>query len=237
MRRALVTFALVSLLLASCDGESVFDSAGTSPTPQAAPTSREHGPIGRGIGSREGERAATIPPRTEVVFNEVVGAGSELRRAIDDLKAIGVWRELTSHLYQIDLSVKSGRGNVPADRHLAGTRRFWRSPIAYGTYDYPRGIFCWVRFFPAAMEDDLFRWRSYYEQGFTGRAPPTRRQFWAGIMGHELFHCPERGGKTRPEPPRWRGNGGSSRPWPQPGSSEPAIETRPAVEFLRRQPS
>jgi hypothetical protein len=126
------------------------------------------------------------------------GSRAEVTRAIADLKQVGFWRRLTVHLYRIDLVVKPGRASVPEDRHLADAR-FWRATIAHGTYDYPTGRFCGIRFFPAAMADDLYRWRSLYAQGLTGRPPPSERSFWAGILGHELSHCPDRGGDTAPE--------------------------------------
>jgi hypothetical protein len=94
--------------------------------------------------------------------------------------------------------VKSGEASVPNDRHLADAR-FWKQEIAHGTYDYPEGSFCWIRLFPAAMNEDLERWRSYFEQGVLAEPPPTERQFWAAILGHELSHCPRRGENTAPE--------------------------------------
>jgi hypothetical protein len=194
MRTRLALLVLAALLLGACDAGRTPDRAapGRGSTPSSAT-----GPEPEATAEADrGERAATEPPREKVVFRNVARVGPELRRAIADLKRIHVWRELTSHLYQIDLSVKPGRGNVPKDRHLADAR-FWR--VRYGDNDELRAVFCWVRFFPAAISDDLSRWGSYYDEGLTARVPPSERQMWASILGHELFHCPPRGGKTRPE--------------------------------------
>jgi hypothetical protein len=190
--RPLIAAALVALTLAGCDGTATSPDEAAPGAPAASATPE----VEACSEPERGERAAS-EPHEKIVFRKVGGVGPELRRAIADLKHIGVWKELTSHLYQIDLSVKAGRANVPGDRHLADAR-FWR--VRYGTDDELLAIFCWVRFFPAAIADDLLRWRSYYDQGLTARVPPTGRQLWASIMGHELFHCPPRGPKTRPEP-------------------------------------
>lgn len=126
------------------------------------------------------------------------GARSEVEQAIADLKAVGLWEPLTKHLYRIDLRVRPGGDRVPKDGHLADAR-FWRATVGRGTYDYPEGRFCWVRFFPAAMKADLERWRSYHSGGLLPEAPPSERRFWAAILGHELSHCPRRGSDTAPE--------------------------------------
>jgi hypothetical protein len=198
MRSLLTTLVIVSTVLIACDGRSAFDEASPLPSVAATPTDAP-GPV---EGAEQGERAVTIPKPGRIVFHEVGIFAFEIRRAIADLKRVGVWKELTSHIFQIDLSVRSGRENIPKDDHLADAR-FWRAPMVLGTEGVggeQLGIYCWVRFFPSAMVQDLYRWRSLYDQGMTGRVPPSRRQFWASILGHELYHCPEAGKKTRPEP-------------------------------------
>lgn len=144
------------------------------------------------------ERVPSLPRRPKVYLGEMGGARSEVKRAIADLKTVGLWDQLTKHLYRIDVKVRPGESSVPEDRHLADAR-FWKAAIARGTYDYPRGSYCWVRFFPAAMNEDLVRWNSYYAQGLTPDPPPTVRQFWGSIFGHELSHCPRKGTETSPE--------------------------------------
>jgi hypothetical protein len=183
----------LSLLSLNCDGRSAFDDA--RPNRRAAPRAPGENPPSV---ARE-KRGVSVPARSKVLFHELGGSDEEIRTAITDLKRIDVWHELTDHLHQIDVKVEPGRANVREDRHLADAR-FWRQPVGYGTFDYPLGVFCQIRFFPAAMKDDIYRWTSYYRQGLTGRTPPTMRQFWASIMGHELFHCPAQGSRTRPEP-------------------------------------
>ena len=144
------------------------------------------------------ERVPSVPTRPKVYFGEMGGSRAEVEGAIADLKTVGLWDDLTKHLYRIDLKVRPGESGVPEDRHLADAR-FLRAQIARGTFDYPKGAYCWIRFFPAAMSDDLVRWNSYYDQGLTPDPPPTERQFWGSILGHELSHCPQKGTETSPE--------------------------------------
>lgn len=184
------TAALVAcaLLVAACTPATDHDA----PPGRAAATETPLEPPVRS------ERAPRIPRRAKVTLGEMGGRGGDLRRAISDLKAVGVWHRLTDHLYGISIHVRPGESRVPEDRHLADAR-FWRAPIARGTYRYPVGAFCWIRFFPAAIEDDRQRWVAYYSQGLTLAPPPTERQFWASILGHELAHCPAHGADTAPE--------------------------------------
>lgn len=192
MRGILLATAL-AVTLASCDGRSIVDDA-AAPTPTVRETSEDA--EARPAPDDAGERAPSERHR-KVVFRRMAGQKARIRHAIADLKRIGAWWEVTGHLYQIDLSVKAGRKNVPRDRHLADAR-FWR--VRYGEDDRLVAIFCAVRFFPSAIHADLERWRSLYAEGLTSRVPPTVRQLWAGILAHELFHCPPQGRKTRPEP-------------------------------------
>jgi hypothetical protein len=189
--RAVVILAS-ALAFAACDGSETRPSA----SPQASSPS---GPAA-GVPERA-ERAArvpSIPHRSKVYFGAMEGSRAEVTRAIEDLKTVDLWEPLTEHLYRIDLRVRAGEEDVPQDAHLADAR-FWKSDIAHGTYRYPKGAFCRIRFFPAAMEADLVRWSSYFARGLLTDAPPTIRQFWAAILGHELSHCPAKGTDTTPE--------------------------------------
>jgi hypothetical protein len=106
-----------------------------------------------------------------------------IRRAVEDVRAIGFWRELTGHLYVVELDSRPGRANVPPDGHLAD---------AYYTGVVDRrgaGGLCDVMFFPTAIDDDLLRWRTYHSQGLLPEEPPTMRRFWASLLAHELAHC------------------------------------------------
>lgn len=185
---------LVCLMGATACDELLPESAAPrDDTPRAAPAGRPP--------PKRAERAARIPeirPRPKVHLKGLDGSDHFVKRAIVDLKAVGLWDELTDHLYRIEVLARAGKEDVPLDRHLADAR-FWRQRIARGTYDYPDGSFCRIRMFPRAITDDLVRWRSYYAQGVTPEVPPTRRQFWATILGHELGHCPKQGNRTASE--------------------------------------
>jgi hypothetical protein len=189
-RLVLIAFCLVGL--SACDEllpETVAPRDGARP-PVSAPTPPPKG--------ERAERVPSVPARPQVNFGELGGSAAEVKQAIADLKTVGLWDALTKHLYRIDVKVRPGESGVPEDRHLADAR-FLRAEIARGTYDYPKGSYCWIRFFPAAMDEDLVRWNSYYDQGLTPDPPPTVRQFWGSILGHELSHCPQKGKETSPE--------------------------------------
>lgn len=187
----LATALFLTLVFVACDrGSGAVPSAGlTAPLPSnSAPAKLP----------RTAARAPRIPPRPKVYFRGREGR-AEVHRAIADLKEVGLWRPLTEHLYRIEVLVRAGAGAVPEDGHLADAR-FTKTLIGSGTFDYPLGSYCIIRFYPTAMLSDLARWNSYYERGLTGLVPPSHRQFWASIVGHELSHCPQRGITPTPEP-------------------------------------
>lgn len=106
-----------------------------------------------------------------------------LRRAIEDVKRIGFWNDLTRHLYLINIDSRLGTLNVPPDGHLAD---------AYytGTIDERgAGALCDIMFFPTAVTQDLSRWRLFYSQGRIAEPPPTLQDFYASLVAHELAHC------------------------------------------------
>jgi hypothetical protein len=106
-----------------------------------------------------------------------------LRQAEHDLKEVGLWRRLADHLYEVRVSVRPGRSDIPSDRHLADA---YPSAVAKpGGF----GSLCDIAFDPAAISADLARWRRYYSQGRAGRPPATLRQYWGSILAHELAHC------------------------------------------------
>jgi hypothetical protein len=85
----------------------------------------------------------------------------------------------------IELGSRLGRENIPRDGHLAD---------AYVTGLVEKrgaGALCDIMFFPTAVTDDLARWRSYHANGYIEDPPPTLRQFWVGLLAHELGHCVE----------------------------------------------
>ena len=123
------------------------------------------------------------PPGT-VVENVAQGKSEKrLRRVIRDLKAVGLWRPLTRHLYKVKFDSRLGAVSIPDDGHLADA-------LLTAAFDpEAQGRLCDVMFFPNAIAQDLDRWRLYYQQGTTLHPPPTLRQMWAGVTAHELAHC------------------------------------------------
>lgn len=178
--------AVLALFGAACNGDPDPKAAQTSPSPSPAPSST--GPAERGI---------TQPDGKVRVDNVAHGHSRRLvARAVGDLKAVGLWRPLTKHLFVVKLNSRLGRENVPDDGHLADV--YLTAIIEDGV----GGSLCDVMFFPTAMSDDLDRWRSYHAQGFLADPPPSLRQFWASILAHELAHCLDHG-KGEPVAERW----------------------------------
>ena len=128
-------------------------------------------------------RSATAPRRPRVENSATGRSGRLIARAVLDLKRLGLWRRLTRHLYRIYLSSREGAINIPDDRHLAD---------ALLTAQIDRrgsGALCDIRFYPAAIARDLERQRDYFEGGRLPSPPPSPRQFWVSVLGHELAHC------------------------------------------------
>jgi hypothetical protein len=168
MTRRLAAAAGVLLLATACthhvSGRPT--AAGSSPSPPGPskrPVTRPHGAI--------------------VVVRAARRAERRLRRAEHDLKEVGLWHRLADHLYEVRVSVRPGRSDIPSDRHLADA---YPSAVAKpGGF----GSLCDIAFYPAAIAADLARWRRYYSQGRAGRPPATLRQYWGSILAHELGHC------------------------------------------------
>jgi hypothetical protein len=144
---------------------------------------RDRGPEARrDARSQAAERAPThLPVRVE---NSARGAArAVVGRAVADLKRLGFWERLTSHLYHLRLGTRLGVANVPDDKHLAD---------AYLTAEideHGSGALCDILFFPAAIKQDLARQKRFRSEGLLPDDPPTLRQFWVSILGHELGHC------------------------------------------------
>ncbi len=107
-----------------------------------------------------------------------------------------MWRKLTGHLYVVKISSRPGPHDVPKDDHLADA--YLRAYID----DEGQGAMCDIKFFPAALNKDLANWRYAYGRGTYPDPPPTARQYWAAILGHELAHCYEHG-RGEPFALRW----------------------------------
>jgi hypothetical protein len=136
----------------------------------------------------EPTRAASVatPPERDTprLILEATGPTRErLRVAVSDLRSIGMWGELTDHLYAIELDSRSGSANAPEDGHLADA--YFTGIVQGGT----GGAVCDIMFFPSAVIADLVRWRQYYAAGVAAGAPPSLRAFYGSLLAHELAHC------------------------------------------------
>ncbi|MQB00083.1 MAG: hypothetical protein GEU78_07275 [Actinobacteria bacterium] len=167
--RALAPALVLALALAACDPSD-------RPPPAARPTSPA------AVSPTPEQRTPSV--RLPKIDNRASGVTrARLQRAIRDLRAVGFWRRLTKNLYVVSIGSRPGRQYVPEDGHLAEARAF---PFLD---DDGAGRLCDITFFPTAINDDLRLQAHYHEEGLLDRAPPTRRHFWAAILGHELAHC------------------------------------------------
>lgn len=161
-----MTGALAALLvLGACDPKEPPRPEAPSPTPLTRPSTA---PTDRAL---------------SVIFEATGRTRARLKRAVADLKSVGLWRRLTHHLYLIELDSRSGGANVPEDGHLAD---------AYFTGfadDGGGGAVCDIMFFPTAVSGDLARWRDYYGRGLVAERPPSLRTFYGSLLAHELAHC------------------------------------------------
>lgn len=180
-----VAVIVVAVIVAGCT--TAGPEQDLPPTPPETGVDEEAAPARRPI---------TKPSRLSITNAALEGSVEQVDRAIQDLRAIGMWRRLTGDLYAVRFATRPGREQVPDDGHLAD---------AYLTAEIDGrtgGSLCDVMFFPTAMSDDLSRWRTYHSQGLLADPPPTDRQFWASIMAHELAHCLD-GGRGEGVAMRW----------------------------------
>src|SRR5918994_635051 len=166
MMSRILAAALVAFVLMSCTGDQA---------PPARDSDRRREPVEDAIKERAPTR---IRARVE---NNAFGSSARLvQRAVRDLKRLDLWGRLTRRLYVVELGSRLGRDNVPRDGHLADA-------YATGLVDERgAGALCDIMFFPTAVTDDLARWRTYHASGFIEESPPSLRQFWAGLLAHEL---------------------------------------------------
>jgi hypothetical protein len=167
--KLLVVLCLFAAVAVGCAGDPGPDpQARSTPTPAASPS--------------VSEREPSID--TPKIDNRAGGAArGRVSLAIKDLKALGFWRRLTKNLYVVSVGSRPGRQYVPEDGHLAEARAF---PYLD---DDGGGRLCDITFFPTAIDDDLRLQTEYYDEGLLERAPPSVREFWVSILGHELAHC------------------------------------------------
>ena len=181
---------MVALLLSSAATLGACSGPDQSPIARSTP---EGSPSGEG---EPAERGITQPEGL-IVQNVAQGGSRQLvATAIGDLKRERLWKRLTDHLYVVKIGSRLGRANVPEDGHLADV--YLTAQIDDGV----GGSLCDIMFFTTAMADDLDRWRTYNAQGLLDDPAPTRRQFWASILAHELAHCLDHG-RGEPAAERW----------------------------------
>jgi hypothetical protein len=170
VRRLFAALALLAMV-GACDQPPAGGQAGEQARRSPAASPSDDGIQNRG-------------PTAARVDNLASGRShGRVESAVRDLKRIGLWDDLTDHLFVIEIQSRAGRAEVPDDKHLADA--FLSATIEEGG----SGGFCSIMFYPTAISDDLRKWRRYYEEGFHPEQPPTLRQFWSSILGHELGHC------------------------------------------------
>ena len=133
-------------------------------------------------------------------MNEAFGVAHRIvQRAIEDLKRLGFWDDLTGHLFAVRISSRNGAARIPEDEHLADA--VWLA------YQDPKtgkfGDICDVFMFTRAIRNDVANQNVYYTEGRLEAPPPTLRQFWAVLLGHELAHCTNRGQKGEAYSTSW----------------------------------
>ena len=116
--------------------------------------------------------------------------------AVRDLKELGFWKPLTRYVVGVKIATRAGSERIPDDGHLADA---YRSVQLEPTPGYVCDIFI----FSQALTDDVLRQQDYYNQGLLSDTPPTLRQFWAVILGHEMAHCSPRGQKGEKYSTMW----------------------------------
>jgi len=166
--RVVVAAVSLALMLAACDGGPTPAARRSGPSPAVSPSAEV--------------RRTTV--RTPKIDNRATGrAAARVALAIRDLRRTRFWRPLTRRIYVVSVGSRPGRQYVPDDGHLAEARAF---PFLD---DDGGGRLCDITFFPTAISDDMKLQARYFEQGLLERGPPSRRHFWAAILGHELAHC------------------------------------------------
>lgn len=173
MKRIVLLFVAGSMVLGACEAATELSAA-----PIAIP---KESPIGEAPPTSSENEATERPLK---VFNNAFEESKRrVRRAIRDLKNVGLWPRLISRrLYVIEIQSREGVGRVPDDKHLADA-----SLQGYIDADGSGGR-CYILFYPVAIERDLVVQQQGYDLGYWVE-PPSLRRFWAAILAHELAHC------------------------------------------------
>lgn len=185
MVRVVAGAVVIAVVLSACSAGPPSLRSGRDRRPRS-PAPVETLPTARPLEAQQ--RPATTRPRVEAPLGELE---PRARRAIRDLKTVGMWRRLTRHLYVIQITVVHGRSLIPRDLHLADAWRTWQLD------ERGKGPRCEIRFYSAAVTADLARQRDYHARGMLPGPVPTPRQLWGSVLAHELSHCGRSG--TRDE--------------------------------------
>lgn len=181
-----------ALIAAGCS-DDVHPRAGAEdrrPTPGNAP--EETSP------RQPKQRKKTRPLRLRIDnLGQTRGDRARVEGSIRILKRLGFWDDLTEHLDFVVVRTRPRESRIPEDGHLADS--LYTVDIGPG----PDGLVCDVLIFSEALENDVALQASYYEQGSLDAPPPSLRQFWAVIVGHELAHCTDKGQEGEKRPTRW----------------------------------
>jgi hypothetical protein len=133
-------------------------------------------------------------------MNDALGDAEVLtRRAIADLKRLGFWKPLTKKIHGIRVTSRQRSLTIPTDGHLADSLWTYYKDDKTGEW----GDLCDVLFFTRAVKNDVANQRAYWAEGRLAHPPPTLRQFWAVLLGHEIAHCSKRGQKGEAWSTRW----------------------------------
>ena len=159
----LVAAAAALVLLAGCGGD---DAPVAAPTPSPSEDSFIRG---RDL------------PGGAVLENQTLSAHTHRRmaRGVADLKTLGLWDDLTDHLFVVRVTTREGLGSAPADGHLAQAllqRRYTEEGA---------GELCYIVFFTDAIARDLPLLAGGVDRIDAGFI----RRYWSSILAHELAHC------------------------------------------------
>lgn len=184
MRRLALT--LVFVLGASCTpGDS-------RPAPDRTPAPTLTRPD---VTTDQGGRHRRGPAGIDLVYETGPHEEGLFRKAVRDLARVGVWKSLTEGLHSVELETHPG-ARSEAGVHLAD------AVLSHAIVENRPLVVCDIRFYPRAIRQELriwrrvrgvgvspSQWRDYNENGIFDEPQPTKRQFWASILAHELSHC------------------------------------------------
>jgi hypothetical protein len=194
MNRTVATLTIALLVLSACSSEEPHRSARPSTEKPKAEKSVE-----RPHKKKIKKRKPTGPEKARVVNDALGAAGRLTRQAIDDLKEMGYWDDLTKKIYAVRISSRGDPLDVREDGRLGDSLWTYYKDERTGEL----GDLCDVLLFTQAVKDDVARQAAYYAQGRLDHPAPTLEQFWTVLLGHEIAHCSNGGQKGEAHSTRW----------------------------------